>query len=174
MTHSSGRTVDLVSYTVIGLDPVPKVQEEATGSGRLCGAMFLDRIFAKFMKDKCGENPKWDDRVLAKAVGDFDTKVKRKFDGDVKKHYCIHVELTNDRRAGIKDNKLRLSGSDVRDIFEPVISEILTLIVDQIRATSRVVTAVLLVGGLGRNAYLHKRVQAEVGRAISVKTVPHR
>ena len=174
LTYSSGRTVDLVSYSVTALNPVPRVEEAATGSGRLCGAIFLDRIFAKFMKDKCGGNPKWDNEVLAEAMRDFDSKIKKKFDGDVKKDYFIRVGLSNDRRAGINDNKFRLSGTDVRDIFEPVISEILKLVMDQIRATKRVVTAVLPVGGFGRNAYLHKRIQAEVGRAISVKKVPNR
>jgi hypothetical protein len=161
--------VDLISYTVSALDPVPLLHEAAPGSGQLCGSTFLNRIFAKYMRDRFENDPEWDDEVMIAAMERFDG-IKRKFEGNLDKVYIIPVHgLKDNRPAGIKRGILRLSGKDVSDIFEPVISEILKLVKDHIRATKKNVKEVLLVGGFGSNVYLRNRLQEEVGRAIEVK-----
>jgi len=164
---AGGGTVDLVSYTVKALKPILQVQEAATGSGNLCGAMFLNRIFAKDLKDKFGGNPSWNKGVLNDAMLDFETKVKKHFDGKVNRVYKVRLEVEDDPR--VQGKKLTLSGLDVKKIFDPVIDEVIKLVKEQIRRTQGKVTTVILVGGFGNNKYLQKRLEAEVDRGISVK-----
>ena len=67
-----------------------------------------------------------------------------------------------------------MTGEQVKEIFEPVIKEILDLIDKQIKATNVMadVKAVLLVGGFGQNAYLRDRIRAAVG-GIEVMQSPN-
>jgi phosphoribosylformylglycinamidine (FGAM) synthase-like amidotransferase family enzyme len=67
-------------------------------------------------------------------------------------------------RAG----KLRLSNREVRAIFDPVISEVVSLVKSQIKATKRDVKAILMVGGFGQNAYLKERIAVSISRNIEV------
>ena len=54
------------------------------------------------------------------------------------------------------------------NIFNPVIRETIGLVKDQIRATRREITAVLLVGGFGRSGYLRESLRKELGSNIKV------
>ena len=54
------------------------------------------------------------------------------------------------------------------DIFNAVIKETIGLVKDQIRATGRQVTAVLLVGGFGQSGYLRESMRKELGSNIKV------
>ena len=60
-----------------------------------------------------------------------------------------------------------MTGREIRDIFEPVVAEVLRLINGQIEATMKAtmkpVKAVLLVGGFGQNAYLRDRISEAIG-----------
>lgn len=79
--------------------------------------------------------------------------------------------LPDEPNLSIKGGKFAISGKEVQDLFEPVISEILDLVRSQIaetRKAGRVTKAVLLAGGFGRNEYLKKRIQAEVGESVKV------
>jgi hypothetical protein len=164
-----------VSYTVTALKPTLQVQEAATGSGGICGSMFLDCVFVKYMYDRFGDNPRLCDDVVKEAMEQFDTEVKRGWDGDLNQQYFIRCYgLADGRQSGVQRDGFHLSGANIRDIFEPVISEILRLVVNQILATKKTVTAILLVGGFSNNIYLHQRLQAEVGRLIQVKKVMNR
>lgn len=77
----------------------------------------------------------------------------------------------------ISNARYCLKGSDLLDVFEPVIEEILTLVSGQIDATEAgkgVVKAVLLVGGFGESSYLGERVrQACLPRHVAVWKPPH-
>lgn len=75
---------------------------------------------------------------------------------------------------GIRRGRLTVTGDQVKEIFEPVIGEVLDLVLTQIRATKTEanVKAVLLVGGFGQNAYLRDRIRASVG-VIEVMQSPN-
>lgn len=83
--------------------------------------------------------------------------------------FDIHIVpgIRDNARRGIRRNKFRLTGGDVRTIFEPVVKEVISLIEGQIKATQTDVKAVLLVGGLGQNTYLRERIR----KAISVEVM---
>lgn len=67
-----------------------------------------------------------------------------------------------------------MSGTELRCIFEPVLNEVLRLVVAQITASSAAVSRVLLVGGFGENAYLRDSIRAEVkNRHIEVIQSPN-
>jgi hypothetical protein len=103
------RTVDLISYTVSALHPFLKIKEAAPGTGSLCGSTFLNRIFAKMLRDRFGNDPGWDDEeTLAdvsfsehetgvlffvfdgeQALEAFDMKVKKSFAGDNSEDFFI-------------------------------------------------------------------------------------
>jgi len=161
------RTVDLISYTVTGLKPVLRVKEATSGDGYICGGMFVNRVFAKFLRDTYGNDASWSDDVLEDAVRAFELDIKRRFDGKTNKTYTIRIGIQN-HRPHIQDSKLRLSGAQVKGFFDPVIEEIEKLVLAQIRATKERVKCVILVGGFGCNKYLYDRLKRAVPDDIKV------
>jgi hypothetical protein len=68
---------------------------------------------------------------------------------------------------------LSITASEVKDIFDPVVNKVITLVNEQIRATSRAIKAVLLVGGFGQNNYLKERIRSSVGSSIQILQPPN-
>lgn len=64
LCDAGGGTVDLITYTVSSLKPILKLTEASPGSGSLCGASFLNRGFRKYLEEKLGDQPGWDDEVM--------------------------------------------------------------------------------------------------------------
>lgn len=64
LCDAGGGTVDLISYTVSALKPKLQLSEASPGSGSLCGSSFLNRIFQRFLEEKLGNQPGWDQDVL--------------------------------------------------------------------------------------------------------------
>lgn len=82
--------------------------------------------------------------------------------------------MTNSVTRDVHRGPLRLKGSDVNKIFEPVIKEIVALVDGQIQTTEARVKAVLLVGGFGQSVYLRDRTrQAVAHRGIEVMQSPN-
>ena len=77
--------------------------------------------------------------------------------------------LGDNGKLGIRRNKVTLNGTEIRLIFEPVLDEVLKLVMAQIKAAKVIIKAVLLVGGFGQNAYLRDCISKEVGPKIEVK-----
>ena len=76
-------------------------------------------------------------------------------------------------KRGIKRGKFRITGADVRDIFDPIVDEIIDLIDGQIKATKTKIKAVLLVGGLGQNTYVRNCVRNALQPHIEVLQSPN-
>ncbi|KAL9099462.1 MAG: hypothetical protein Q9163_005040 [Psora crenata] len=143
---AGGGTVDLITYTITQLHPTLKLTEATPGNGALCGSSYLNRRFQAFIEKKLGQETGWDEAVLE----------------DVSYRCTSLPGLMNNATLGISRSKLRLLGTDVRTIFEPVLSEVLGLIMAQITATTKPITAVLMVGGFSENAYLRDLVRKEI------------
>jgi hypothetical protein len=75
LCDAGGGTVDLISYTITELYPILRVEEAAAGTGGLCGSTFLNRRFKDFLVAKLGNEPGWDDEILADAMERFETVV---------------------------------------------------------------------------------------------------
>lgn len=68
---AGGGTVDLISYRITKLKPLLRVKEVVPGNGLVCGSIFLNRIFQKFLKSKLGGFPTWDDEILEDVCTSF-------------------------------------------------------------------------------------------------------
>ena len=68
LCDAGGGTVDLISYKVAALKPLLRIEEAASGTGSSCGSTFLNRIFQKFMKEKLGNDPNWDEEVMEEVI----------------------------------------------------------------------------------------------------------
>ena len=62
----------------------------------------------------------------------------------------------------IKRGTMKMTGSDLQGTFDPVITQIISLVQGQVRATKAKVKAVLLVGGFGQSSYLRDRIRDAV------------
>ena len=151
-------TVDLISYTVLALDPILQLEEAAPGSGSACGSVFLNRIFADTLNERFRGDSRWesDTYFLDTAMEHFERVTKSEFNGTRKSRIPMPGIGP---RPDIKHHRLELSINEMEAIFEPVISEILHLIRDQIRQTAKEVKLILLVGGFGNSSYLQSRIQ---------------
>lgn len=58
-------------------------------------------------------------------------------------------------------------------IIEPVVSEVVNLVLSQIWSTKAKVKSVLLVGGFGRSPYLRERIQKAVNSNVEVIQPPY-
>ena len=81
--------------------------------------------------------------------------------------------LLDDPRLPVLKGKLEVTGLEMKNIFDPVVNEVLQLVKGQIEATKNSVKAVLLVGGFSENRYLRKRIREAVG-SIEVILSPNR
>lgn len=63
--------------------------------------------------------------------------------------------------------------SDLKAIFEPIVTQIIKLVKDQIKASNTKIKAVLLVGGFGQNNYLKEQLRIALGSKIEVMQPPH-
>ncbi|KAH8894353.1 actin-like ATPase domain-containing protein [Thozetella sp. PMI_491] len=169
---AGGGTVDLISYTISQLKPTPVLDESAQGSGGLCGSSFLDREFDQWLRNHFRNSTKWNDIFQADALSWWEKETKRNFKGDIAKNYSIPTRgMADNIGLGIRGRKLEIPGETIREIFEPVVSKILKLVLKQVedtRAKDKRVNAVLLAGGFGRNDYLKERIQKAVGRNVKV------
>jgi len=172
LCDAGGGTVDLVSYTISKLDPVPRLREAARGEGGLCGSIFLNRIFAKHLDDKFVNFPEWKEGgYQTDAMRAFEDEIKKNFMGDIHQQYLVPARGLRKPELGIQNGTLKLSGQEIKDVFEPVIQQVLSLVTKQIQKTARTVTAVLMAGGFGSSDYLRTRIQAAVGKNIEVRRV---
>lgn len=56
-----------------------------------------------------------------------------------------------------------MSAETVSTFFEPVIRDMLRLVLKQVHDVKGPVSKILLVGGLGQSAYIRERIRQEIG-----------
>ena len=167
------RTVDLITYTVTGFRPLPnskdvlEVKETVKGAGYVCGGIFVNRVFAKHMRETYG----FTGDLLNRAVREFEEKIKTSFAGKLNKTYTMPVGVQN-AAPNIRGGILSLTGLEIKGFFDPVITEIERLVNAQIDSADETVKCVILVGGLGGNKYLKERLEKAVGPGIKISK-PH-
>jgi len=88
--------------------------------------------------------------------------------------YTILVPgIANNESLGIRRGRFTVKPAEMKAIFDPVIGKVIELVKDQIKATSKVIRSVLLVGGFGQNAYLKECLRSSLGGKIEVLQPPH-
>ncbi|ORY19539.1 hypothetical protein BCR34DRAFT_609684 [Clohesyomyces aquaticus] len=159
---AGGGTVDLISYKVRSVQPL-ELEECAVGTGDLCGSIFVDTAFEKFIKVKVGDK-QYDnirERWKTKMLRDFDEKVKRNFSSDTKMSSIELRDVQDDAQQGIEDETILLHPNELRTVFDMVCGQVVNLVEKQIAEVAHnglSVKTILLVGGFGANRYLYHRI----------------
>ncbi|KAL8942323.1 MAG: hypothetical protein Q9211_001440 [Gyalolechia sp. 1 TL-2023] len=170
---AGGGTVDLITYRVTARGSIVRVVEVGSGRGDQCGSIFLNRRFEKFLREKLSDHHSWREDMMEEV----DSRVNRS-------DYTYHIAgidavrvrvpgFTESKALDVHRARFLLKGSDLFELFEPVINRVLKLVTDQIATVegtnNPTVKAVLMVGGFGENTYLNERLrQALIGRSIGV------
>ncbi|KAH7414561.1 hypothetical protein DE146DRAFT_763391 [Phaeosphaeria sp. MPI-PUGE-AT-0046c] len=159
---AGGGTVDLISYQVLDTSSL-QLKECVEGSGKLCGAIFLDQDFESLTSQQVGDA--WNVSEADKSElmrAQWENGIKRSFEGQDRSWKVILPHACYQRGA---PPSLQLEKEFVEDIFDNVISQIRALVNDQISAvekkTGRLPKAIVLVGGLGSCRYLFKQLNEE-------------
>lgn len=174
---AGGGTVDLIAYKAKSLSPL-RVEETAVGTGGLCGSAFLNYRFEDHVRQRIGKETyemmrEKKPKTWMMGLRFFEENVKRNFDPTDARAEEVNVPfpgLPDDEEAGLDSGFLSMSAEQVKDIFDPVIDEIIALLegqIDSIRERGEVVSGIILVGGFGSSDYLYKRMRQHFGGALT-------
>ncbi|KAF3098630.1 hypothetical protein TWF569_009849 [Orbilia oligospora] len=167
---AGGGTVDLISYEVEDVKPAFRLVEAAVGTGAKCGSSYIDEAFLQMLRQKIG--PTFDDsRVWSqKKIGRGSTlmktfdSIKRSFGQTTNDVWYIElpVNVEDDEENGIIENELEFTAENLKDLFDPVVDQVVGLIrnqVDSVQSCGKTVSAIFLVGGFGESHYLYQSVE---------------
>ncbi|KAI9312722.1 hypothetical protein BX666DRAFT_1985910 [Dichotomocladium elegans] len=175
---AGGGTVDLIVFEIDERSG-RKLKECTKGHGQSCGSIFLDRKMRKLLKKK------FKPYLASIPASSFETMmdtfvemIKPQFDG-VEDHYItlpasMNLSSLTNAEIGLEDGILKLTADELkREVFEPVIREVIALIQDQL-VKAQSLQAIFLVGGFGSSNYLFERVQEEFAPYTGLVAVPPR
>ncbi|KAI7554287.1 actin-like ATPase domain-containing protein [Hortaea werneckii] len=130
VVDAGGGTVDLITYSIQGLNPL-RLEEVVRGSGGCCGAAFLNLAFEKFVQEKL-RNKAFIELRLNKpqtwltALKCFDDSVKVDFNPADDTVFSIPLPgVENNPGAEIEYGFLRMSQKDVGQIFKPIVQQVI-------------------------------------------------
>ncbi|KAF8750144.1 Actin-like ATPase protein [Rhizoctonia solani] len=147
---AGGGTVDLAIYKILGSLEKLEIGEVCARSGKNCGSLFLDLRFRDLVARMLERHPAHTDSAsLAYFQHAFSETDKLTFRGE------------EDDRTPFQFNCFNVEDPDDASVFDPVVSEVLQLIEEQISKCNQPIHALLLVGGFSGSEYLFKRVDIE-------------
>ncbi|KAJ3577211.1 hypothetical protein NPX13_g3354 [Xylaria arbuscula] len=177
---AGGGTVDLISYEIVSLTPF-EVKGLTVPSGGALGSLMINRSFEELIRQTVGEDAfvgLKKTEGFRSALREFDVSHKPSFrgSGDLDRYVSFPMANLKDNKAkGVVKNCMTLTGQTMFRIFDPIIQEIVKLVVEQVRdvqikrlesknkngSTVKCppLKAVFLVGGFGASAYLKERIQ---------------
>ncbi|KAI1618641.1 hypothetical protein EDD36DRAFT_37652 [Exophiala viscosa] len=167
LCDAGGGTVDLISYEIVSKTPFVKVRETVPGTGGAYGSIFLNRIFKKYLEENLSDMDGFGDDTLEDALAEFESTLKRKFTGDEEKVVIRVPGLVDNAARGVRRQKLTIKATLLKDIFQPVMTAITTLIKSQLQQCKQA-KAVILVGGFGQSPYLRKCIEKVVEDDIEI------
>ncbi|KFY82655.1 hypothetical protein V498_08516 [Pseudogymnoascus sp. VKM F-4517 (FW-2822)] len=167
---AGGGTVDLISYEVETTTPRLKLKELVPGSGGMAGSLGLNKRFEEAVKNLIGDEEFFrlrKTKAWFRANTQFDREIKTSFLGKPSEEYFVNfpmADLEDDPQNGLDSNCWRLTGSDVKMMFAPLITDILRLINEQVnevklKQPKNGITGIFLVGGFGGSQYLKSCVE---------------
>ncbi|PPR00589.1 hypothetical protein CVT26_009864 [Gymnopilus dilepis] len=176
---AGGGTVDLAVYKIIGQMAALEIAEMAARSGANCGSLFLDLRFRELVRTLLADHPAHlDPPSLAYFMHSFSETDKLSYGGIVDDdnffHFtCFNVDDPHDPSVGLINGQLSIPGNLLRrEVFDPVINEVIQLIEDQLARVDQPIHALLLVGGFAGSEYLKQRVQEQFQARIPVIARP--
>ncbi|KAF5345803.1 hypothetical protein D9756_010885 [Leucocoprinus leucothites] len=163
---AGGGTVDLAAYKIIGQMANLEIAEMCARSGANCGSLFLDLRFRELVRTLLTDHPAHlDPASLAYFMHSFSETDKHNYagiqDDDLMFHFpCFNTEDPQDPSVGLINGELCVPGNLLRrEVFDPVVNEVLQLIEEQMNRIEQRIDALLLVGGFAGSEYLRQRVQ---------------
>ncbi|KAL8758145.1 MAG: hypothetical protein Q9184_004013 [Pyrenodesmia sp. 2 TL-2023] len=155
---AGGGTVDIITYEILQVNPL-SIAECTVGTGDYCGSTFIDRGFEDLFKRRMGSQyPLLPAVVRQQAVKNFEA-VKIAFrDDPLQQIFYINLPGIGDIvEARVESGNFQISREEMRELFNPIIDRIVSLIATQIKAVL-VINTILLVGGFGESEYLYQRL----------------
>ncbi|PFH45742.1 hypothetical protein AMATHDRAFT_71166 [Amanita thiersii Skay4041] len=179
IVDAGGGTCDLAVYKIIGQMANLEIAEMCARSGANCGSLFLDLRFRELVKTLLADHPAHlDPASLAYFMHSFSETDKLTYkglsdDNNMFHFTCFNVEDPHDPSVGLIDGQLCIPGNLLREkVFDPVVSQVLSLIEDQIKKVDQPIHALLLVGGFAGSEYLKHCVEVQFESRIRIITRP--
>ncbi|KAI0695313.1 actin-like ATPase domain-containing protein [Cytidiella melzeri] len=176
---AGGGTVDLAVYKIIGMLSNLEIAEMCARSGANCGSLFLDLRFRELVKTLLADHPvHLDAGSLAYFQHNFSEATKMVYRGEADDekmfHFtCFNTEDPHDPSVGLSHGDLAIPGVLLRrEVFDPVVHQVLDLIEEQTKKIDQPVHALLLVGGFSGSEYLFQRVKERFVSRIPVISRP--
>ncbi|KAM0786232.1 hypothetical protein ACM66B_007033 [Microbotryomycetes sp. NB124-2] len=177
---AGGGTVDTAAYRLIGQLSQLEIAEMCSRSGANCGSLFLDLRFEALVRKILQHHPiHLDAPSLLAFRHAFSETDKLAYQGVVDdetlfRFCCFNIEDGHDPSCGLEFGELLIPGAILRrDVFDPVVDQVLLLIESQLdKVPNKQVNALILVGGFAASQYLFSRVQEHFGRLVPVIARP--
>ncbi|KAF9510356.1 hypothetical protein BS47DRAFT_1348169, partial [Hydnum rufescens UP504] len=148
---AGGATVDLATYHVVRAPGAPKI----------------------LVQERLAAHPEHlDEASLAHFVQSFSRSEKLDYKGaehDTRlfRFRCLHGGDLDDPAVGLDHGELVIAGDVLRrEVFDPVVEQVLGSIAAQVRASKVRLDVLLLVGGFSTNEYLFQRIIQQFGSSI--------
>ncbi|CAE6366024.1 unnamed protein product [Rhizoctonia solani] len=160
---AGGSTVDTTVYVIETIRPKLQLSEKRASACVQAGAIFIDKKAELYLRRHFADaslSEKTVEAYVAAGLYDFEYREKLRFGGTTTDLRIKVAESSlKDTEIGIRSGKLKVSGPVVQArIFDPCINDIIESVSSQIEEES--VSHLLLVGGLGANPYLYRRLKA--------------
>ncbi|KAM6493252.1 actin-like ATPase domain containing protein [Amanita muscaria] len=179
IVDAGGGTCDLAVYKIIGQMANLEIAEMCARSGANCGSLFLDLRFRELVTTLLSDHPvHLDPASLASFMHSFSETDKLNYkgltdDNNMFHFTCFNVEDPNDHSVGLIDGQLCIPGNLLREkVFDPVVSQVLKLIEEQLTRVEQRIQALLLVGGFAGSEYLKECVETQFQSRIKLIARP--
>ncbi|KAF4470737.1 hypothetical protein FALBO_2338 [Fusarium albosuccineum] len=185
--------VDMSAYQVVRDAPLTLLKL-TDGSMDSCGSTSLNRIFSNVLRTKIRamklpDGSKTAGRVYAKAIMDFENRIKTDFRNNGQK-WAVDVGIEADfLEANIEDGYMVFTNNEIISCFEPVIDRILEMLrhqIDEVWKTGRILQVLqavafqdqtnirqrILVGGeFGSSEYLVEEIKSGIPGDMRTKVI---
>ncbi|KAK7033188.1 heat shock protein 12A [Favolaschia claudopus] len=159
IADAGGGTWDISAYSITGQNPL-LIEEIAPPDCIFAGSVFVSRRARRFLEEKLKSSKYGSPEAVEHITKRFDETTKRLFRDDRSVQFIsFGSPLDKDSNVGIRGGQLKLTGAEVRELFEPSIEAAFLAIKAQIDASAGVIKSVWLVGGFAANHWLFSQLQ---------------
>ncbi|KAJ6494896.1 hypothetical protein C8R47DRAFT_390639 [Mycena vitilis] len=162
IADAGGGTWDISAYSITGQHPLV-IEEIAPPDCIFAGSVFVSRRARKFLEEKLQSSKYGSPEAVEHITKRFDETTKRLFRDDHSLQFIsFGSPLDKDPSVGIRGGQLKLTGAEVRDLFEPSIEAAFLAIKAQVDASAGVIKSAWLVGGFAANHWLAAQLQSRL------------
>jgi hypothetical protein len=130
----------LISYRITDLNPL-KLDESVSGTGYLCGSIFLDDRFEQYIRRVLGNDAIDGMKARSKSemMRTWEEKVKMRFGNTTDTESCeVNVPgIPDNARKRVEDGFHTMEYNDVKQIFDPIVDRIVKLVKKQVRGVQK-------------------------------------